>query len=757
LNSERAEVCQMRRRFSSYLERESFLRKFGKIDVALSEVQQQNVLIQQLKTETCPSLDKSRNLNYEEVGLSKADYLRLLDSSMTSCCLHVESRKASALQMGFYTIGPCGEELLSPIGMILKETDALALHYRHLSASVARQLVGGKSIEDIIMDRARGHTVSSLDPVSGGGHCCLGGLERDFLVTSTLASQSPPAVGRALGFNIARRLLPKENWKFPSDAISVVTVGDGSVNNAHFLSAVNMAEYVYSRNFKCPIVFGISNNDRCISLPGHGWLSKFVDQRLGMPTFHCNGLDLLDVYDTFARTVRTARSTKGPSLIVFDNLPRRFGHAATDRQAAYLTPDQIERQADHPLLAPAIRQAVESGVESYQYFHDRYLYIKDQCLQKFALASAEPKLTSTDYVKSHNSQPLVHVTRGPEKKMKRSIMKKGDVMRKLMNEGLKEILATYAFAYYLGEDVTHGGYYLVTDGIQKEYPKQIADFPPDETSIMGCAMGFAQCGLLPIIEIPYAKYLDCAADMFFEAIIMNWLSASKQPNGMIIRLQGFGVGVFGGNFHTHNMLHIPPGLDVVCYSNGYDYVRGMRYLVEQAKNGRVCMSVDSTHLLNERHLHDKDEGWLMKYPEWDEVLDFDTVMKYEEVSEPRILVVTYGSGVLFSLRAAKTLRENHDIEICVIDCPLLSGCPKMLKEEMKRFDKVVFADLCKKGSNPLSYHVTVLQDEGLLPSRWSLVGSHRTYNPLGTTLTFLNDGDIVDSVRSLCDKDGSRC
>lgn len=32
----------------------------------------------------------------------------------------------------------------------------------------------------------------------------------------------------------------------------------------------------------------------------------------------------------------------------------------------------------------------------------------------------------------------------------------------------------------------------------------------------GAAQGFSQVGLVPIIEIPYAKYLDCGADMFYE-------------------------------------------------------------------------------------------------------------------------------------------------------------------------------------------------------------------------------------------------
>ena len=69
------------------------------------------------------------------------------------------------------------------------------------------------------------------------------------------------------------------------------------------------------------------------------------------------------------------------------------------------------------------------------------------------------------------------------------------------------------------------------------YPFRVMDFPPDETSIMGIGVGYSQAGLLPIVEMPYAKYLDCGADMFCEAAIANWLSNGNSPNGMIVRLQ----------------------------------------------------------------------------------------------------------------------------------------------------------------------------------------------------------------------------
>jgi hypothetical protein len=92
--------------------------------------------------------------------------------------------------------------------------------------------------------------------------------------------------------------------------------------------------------------------------------------------------------------------------------------------------------------------------------------------------------------------------------------------------------------------------------------------------------------------------------MLTEAVVMNWLSNGARPNGetartrwlhpawasatkqrfappwvrvdacagMVVRMQGFDKGVFGGNYHTHNMIATPPGLDVVCFSNGWDWV-----------------------------------------------------------------------------------------------------------------------------------------------------------------------------------------
>ena len=101
---------------------------------------------------------------------------------------------------------------------------------------------------------------------------------------------------------------------------------------------------------------------------------------------------------------------------------------------------------------------------------------------------------------------------------------------------------------------------------------------------------------------------------------------------MVIRLQGFDRGLFGGNFHTHNELRLPPGVDAICHSNGADYARGLRHALRQARAGRAVVSVDSTYLLNLRHVDEaaRDNAWLAAYPGAGEEYPFDAVTTHAD-------------------------------------------------------------------------------------------------------------------------------
>lgn len=204
----------------------------------------------------------------------------------------------------------------------------------------------------------------------------------------------------------------------------------------------------------------------------------------------------------------------------------------------------------------------------------------------------------------------------------------------------------------------------------------------------------------------------------------------------------------------------------VCYSNGADYAMGMRYAALQASRGRVVMSVDSTHLLNLRHVDVDDDAWRKPYTSATQYMDFDQVRTYAPPAAPasahssakkKVAVVTYGEGVVTALQtraklAARGLPDAAGFELTVIDCPLLSRVPEGLRAALADggFDAVLFADPCKEGQNPLAGHIARLQLEGRLPAQWQSVAAQATYNPLGSTLTFLSPEDIVAALAKMC-------
>lgn len=749
---------------------------------ALPEVQAVDRFLSFLKT-TAPAssnVQKERALKHV---MSKEQHLQALDAAMATFSLHVHARIASMVGHGFYTIGPCGEELLAAAAMAMKPEDSTALHYRHTAMSVARQLnEGTSSLEDVLLARARGYTVSRNDPITGGVHCSIGGGANEFVVTSTLSSQCPSAVGRALGYSLLPESVRQQRHFEPqTKPVSFVTIGDGSLHNHHFLSSYTLARHAKHLKIKCPVVFGISNNGISISYKTQNYVDSVFATNTNkdggdplIPVFNANGQDMLSVYDQTKQAMEYSRQYSSPCVLLYSNLVRRFGHAATDRQAAYLTNTDIQAMEETCVLELAAKQAVEElQYITYAELYDRFQDIHTRAEQAFAQAMQEPKVSLEDMI-ARVSPPLASL---PSSQTKSEITtvdnEKPQVMRKHMTRIYDEFLANDPSVVYLGEDVRHGGYYLVTEGLAAKYPKQVMDFPPDETTLLGAGLGFAQLGLTPIVEIPYAKYIDCGVDMFTEIAIQHWLTSApnrneqKPTNGMIIRLQGFDRGVFGGNFHTHNMLsHMPPGVDVVCFSNGWDYVQGMRHALLQAKAGRIVMVVDCTNLLNLRHVHDRDRLW--EYPfstDPSEMLSFDMVRVYSAASsngdssnnmaKATTAIVSYGNGVVTSLQARKDMVDSGSLEseeeVDIIDCPYLSGIPKELEEKLKQYDTVLFADICKEGpgSNVFSSMIMSLKEHGTLPPRWSFVGAPRTYNPLGSTVTFLNRETIQEAMAKL--------
>jgi 2-oxoisovalerate dehydrogenase E1 component len=286
------------------------------------------------------------------------------------------------------------------------------------------------------------------------------------------------------------------------------------------------------------------------------------------------------------------RTSRAPATLLIGNVPRRFGHAATDRQFAYLTEKEIKAQLERDPVVDAVAAAVHAGVfPSIEHALAEYQSITEMAAAAFAAARSEPReMTEAGLVARcapprRKRQAVIHSADGLGDGLEAVAAPAADAtaglskpveMRPLMTHGLTALMADNERVVYLGEDVEHGGYYRVTEGLKDTYGRRrIFDWPPDEASLIGAGIGLAQSGRLPIVEVPYAAYLSCGYNQFVEACFLHWLSDGKQPNGMVIRMQGFDEGVFGGHFHTANAPPVfgIPGLDVLCFSNGRDWVR----------------------------------------------------------------------------------------------------------------------------------------------------------------------------------------
>lgn len=261
--------------------------------------------------------------------------------------------------------------------------------------------------------------------------------------------------------------------------LSFVTLGDGSVHNAHFWSAFHLARHARHKRVKCPAVFGISDNGLSISYSTGGYCQTLFEHDRLVPNWKANGNDMMDVYDKTKQAIDYSRRNSAPSVLLYGGLVRRFGHAATDRQIAYLSDEEIQTMAEVQTIESSIVQAVEVyNVMTFAEVRDRFAEIQQCAAQSFVDASTEEKVSRQDMLEQSAPPlfPVAHleVDTDPQANQKG----KKEVMRKHMNRVLDESLGGDDTVVYLGEDVEHGGYYLVTDGLAKKYRGRVIDFPP---------------------------------------------------------------------------------------------------------------------------------------------------------------------------------------------------------------------------------------------------------------------------------------
>jgi acetoin:2,6-dichlorophenolindophenol oxidoreductase subunit beta len=145
---------------------------------------------------------------------------------------------------------------------------------------------------------------------------------------------------------------------------------------------------------------------------------------------------------------------------------------------------------------------------------------------------------------------------------------------KAVNEAMARAMRADERVFVLGEDVAEGGPYTTTTGLAEEFgTERVINTPISEGAITGVAIGAAQSGMRPILEIMFIDFITLALDQVAnQAAKAHLMSGGQLSVPLVLRTQG-GAGYRSGAQHSQSMeawlTHIP-GLKVVMPSRASD-------------------------------------------------------------------------------------------------------------------------------------------------------------------------------------------
>ncbi|MCC6671206.1 MAG: MFS transporter [Planctomycetes bacterium] len=701
--------------------------------------------------------------------LTRRAAVGLFEAALQSRLQDLEARRLKDRGVGFYTIGSSGHEANAVFGALLRTTDPALLHYRSGALLAARQRQGRG--ETPLFDAMLSFVASAEDPVSGGRHKVLGSSTLWVPPqTSTIASHLPKAAGMAFALErMARLHLP---LPIPADSIVYCSFGDASCNHATAQAGFNLAAAATLHNLPCPVLFACEDNGIGISTPTpHGFVARSFAQRAGLHYVAADGRDLAQAHDQACAAIEYVRGHRRPVFFHMATV-RLLGHAGTDMENVYRTDAEIDaNEARDPMLAFAdllLRSGALTRDEMLALHADTEERIR-RCAEE---ALGRPKLATAAAVVAPLRLPDPAALRPPVADPALRARVFGGQLPELdprprhlafrLAQGLKDLLAAVPHAFVFGEDVgRRGGVYNVTDGLQAAFGRaRVFDTILDETSILGLAQAFGSLGALPLPEIQYLAYVHNALDQIRgEAASLQYFSAGRYQNPMLVRIAGFGYQKgFGGHFHNDNsvgaLLDIP-GLVIAAPARADDAVGMLRTLAAAAlQAGKVCILLEPIALYMTKDLHEKGDGlWSFPYPPPHEAVPLGEPRIHGASDGDTLTIVSYANGLYMSLQAQRQLLA-HGIQARVLDLRWLAPLPvAAVKAHGRATGRLLVVDECRAtaGGPAALLLAACAEDPELAGVALRRIASHDTYIPLGpaANLVMVQTEDIVAAARAL--------
>jgi len=465
----------------------------------------------------------------------------------------------------------------------------------------------------------------------------FGSLEKGIVgMISHLGAMLPVACGLAL----AAQLKGERR-------VAAAFTGDGATSEGDFHEAANLAAV-----WKLPVLLVVENNHYGLSTPAREQYAcrNLADRGIGygMPGVVVDGNDLLAVGRAVRRAAERARRGDGPTLLEFKTFRMRGHEEASPTD--YVPRELLEAWAKKDPVRRYERFLDENGLFAEPDFATiRSAYkLRIDALADETLAAPEPQATAEEKL-ADVFAPSLLVPRPPP------VEEEGPELRYVdaISDALRTVMRRDERVVLLGQDIAeYGGVFKVTEGFVEEFGKaRVRNTPIIESGAIGCALGLALGGHVPMVEMQFGDFITCG----FNQIVNNlakthWRWGARVP--VVIRAP-IGGGAGAGPFHSQNVeswFTSTAGIKVVAPATPYD-AKGL--LIAAFEDGNPVL------YLEHKLLYRSAKG---PVPAGHYTLPIGRARVARAGRD--VTVVTYGVGVSWAVEAAAELAgEGHEVEV----------------------------------------------------------------------------------------------
>ena len=666
-------------------------------------------------------------------GLDKDTLTKMYRAMILARRIELEEKILLRKGHAKFFIGCGGKELIDVVaGALLKDNDPFVGYYRNKAFDMFRGVTIREKLMEAVGDRRSETTGGMLQPAHSSYP------DRAILPqASPTGSHALEASG--LGDAIKNKTPIKGDTgfpggRFPSDAVVLCSIGEGSTSSPEFHRAV-----FYSVFGKNPNIYAIYNCGWAIATSveeqfpeGNPTTSFEGYQRFGLKISNFDGTNIKDSLKAFKELVEYVRSGKGPALANI-NVVRLESHSGSDDQSHYMEEEEQGYHINNDPLRTAAKVLIDDGIYSPEELVNIFNEIDTEVksisadvtsnIEDKTPADILKKVYSYDFDKARETwnkyleeRRDLRIERYKEFHQK-GIFKSPDLpedlppmtLRTAINYTLFDLFILSDDCLLFGEDVADfpkkiydkgeevfsrykgkGGVFLVSHGLQRAFGQErVFNTPLDEAGILGRAQGHSYQGRIPLPEIQFIDYMSPGYQQLKDRISSVYQrSNTRYKLPMVIRTSygGYKQGA-GAMWHSEanlgSFINIP-GLNVVIPAAADDAAGLLRTAYTCGNPVLYCEAVALYNRPNWEGLNLKT-----KFPPIDELIPFGKAKLYNENNDD-LLIISYGITLPICRKIAEVLEAEKDIKARVLDLRTVKPIDwEAIEENVKTCSKVI--------------------------------------------------------------------